>query len=143
MREIFIDSSAWIAINNKKDQFHNKAIKINRELLQNRCHYITTNFVLDETYTALLTKVSCFAAVDFGEKVINSRAISIIHITAKFEKEAWNIFKQYSDKFFSFTDCTSFVIMRRLRLEEAFTGDHHFEQAGFKILMKDLYEKRE
>jgi predicted nucleic acid-binding protein len=74
--------------------------------------------------------------VDFGERVRVARTVQIIHITPDIEEEAWRLFKQYSDKFFSFTDCTSFIVMRQLNLTEAFTNDHHFEQMGFTILLK-------
>ena len=102
-------------------------MKINKALLQKGHRYVTTNFVLDETYTGLLTKVGYFAAVDFGEKIRATRTVQLIHITEELEEEAWKLFKQYSDKAFSFTDCTSFVVMRQWNLMEAFTNDHHFE----------------
>ena len=131
-----MDANGWIALNNKRDHFHRTAMKLNRKLLKEKHHYITTNFVLDETYTGLLKKVGHFAAVDFGEKIRKSNITTIIHITEEIEENAWYIFKQYSDKLFSFTDCTSFVIMHQLDLIKAFTNDHHFEQIGFSILLK-------
>ncbi|MFK5968988.1 MAG: PIN domain-containing protein [Candidatus Marithrix sp.] len=118
------------------DQLHDISVKTHKEVLSNGYRYITSNYVLDETYTGLLTKVSHFAAVDFGEKLNASKSVSIIHITEDTEQEAWKIFKRYSDKEFSFTDCTSFVIMNQLNLIKAFTSDHHFEQMGFTILLK-------
>lgn len=135
-KQIFADSNGWIALNSKRDQLHNTAVKFNKELLQNGYRYITTNFVLDETYTGLLVKVSHFAAVDFGEKIRDSRTVQIIHINGNIEEEAWRLFKQCSDKKISFTDCTSFIVMRQLNLIEALTNDHNFEQMGFTILLK-------
>jgi len=44
---VFIDTSGWIALYHKKDKFHEKAIKINKELLDNNYYYITTNFIFD------------------------------------------------------------------------------------------------
>jgi len=136
MKRIFADANGWIALNSKRDQLHSTAVKINKELLQSGYRYVTTNFVLDETYTGLLTKVGHFAAVDFGEKIRAARTVQLIHITEAIEEEAWNLFKRYSDKDFSFTDCTSFVVMRQLNLQEVFTNDHHFEQMGFAVLLK-------
>ena len=136
MKRLFADANGWIGLNSKRDQMHEAATKVNKEFLQKGYRYITTNFVLDETYTGLLTNVGHFAAVDFGERVRVARTVQIIHITPDIEEEAWQLFKQYSDKFFSFTDCTSFIVMRQLNLTEAFTNDHHFEQMGFKILLK-------
>jgi hypothetical protein len=136
MREVFVDTSAWIALSNKRDRLHDIAVKINKKLLQSDGRYVTTNFILDETYTGLLTKVGHSAAVDFGERIRNTQVIQIVHITEDIEEEAWNLFKQYSDKEFSFTDCTSFIVMFQLNLTEAFTYDHHFEQMGFTIHLK-------
>lgn len=131
-----MDANGWIALNNNRDQFHLEAQKLNRRLLKQKHHYITSNFVLDEAYTGLLMKVGHFAAVDFGERIRNSKVTTIIHISDEIEDSAWQFFKQYSDKYFSFTDCTSFVIMRLLNLSDAFTNDHHFAQAGFSIFLK-------
>jgi predicted nucleic acid-binding protein len=39
-------------------------------------------------------------------------------------------------KKWSFTDCTSFVTMRELRIADAFTSDRHFLQAGFTPLLR-------
>lgn len=136
MRQIFVDTNAWIAINSKRDQFHRNAVATNRRLLKEGCRYITTNFVLDETYTGLVMKIGHFAAVDFGENIHHSHVISVVHVTEQLEEHAWRLFTQYSDKTFSFTDCTSFALMQQLSLTEAFTNDHHFEQMGFMILLK-------
>jgi predicted nucleic acid-binding protein len=136
MNRIFADANAWIALNSKRDQWHETALKINKESLQNGHRYVTTNFVLDETYTVLMMKVGHYAAVDFGERIRATRTTQVIHITEAIEEDAWSLFRQYSDKDFSFTDCTSFVVMRQLNLQEAFTNDHHFEQMGFAVLLK-------
>lgn len=136
MKQVFVDTNAWIALNSKRDQFHAKAIEVNKNLLQTGYRYLTTNFVLDEAYTGLLIKVGHFAAVDFGEKIRSARTVQIIHITETLEEEAWKLFKQYFNNEFSFTDCTSFVVMRELNLTEAFTNDHHFTRMGFITLLK-------
>lgn len=54
-------------------------------------------------------------------------------VNDRFEK-ARHLFFQYRDKDFSFTDCTSFVIMREVRLTHAITTDSHFRQMGFQVL---------
>ena len=136
MKLIFVDSNGWIALNNKRDQLHGLAVEINKKYLEKGSNYLTTNFVLDESYTGLLTKVGHFAAVDFGERIRKSKIVKIIHITEEIEEKAWATFKKFKDKDFSFTDCTSFIVMKEWKLTTAFTNDHHFEQMGFKILLK-------
>jgi len=84
----------------------------------------------------LLSRVGHFAAVDFGERIRNSSLLEVVHISENIEDEAWKLFKKYKDKSFSFTDCTSFVVMQQMNLEESFTSDHHFEQMGLSILLK-------
>jgi len=56
MKLMFVDTNAWIALNYPKDRYHSKAAKLNRRFLKDGYRYITTNFVLDETYTGLLKK---------------------------------------------------------------------------------------
>lgn len=133
---VFVDASAWIALNHKRDQDHQKAVTVNKQLLRTPRRYLTSNFVLDETYNGLLYQIGHHAAVGFGEKIRQSKLISIVHVTPEIEEAAWQLFKSYSDKTFSFTDCTSFVIVKQFGLTDAFTADHHFEQAGFSIFLK-------
>jgi predicted nucleic acid-binding protein len=135
MNRVFVDANAWMAIANKRDRLHESALILNKRLLQSGYQYVTTNYVLDETYTGLLMHVGHFAAVDFGERIRKARVIEVTHISEGIEEEAWELFKRYSDKSFSFTDCTSFAVMWRFNLTEAFTNDHHFEQAGFLALL--------
>jgi predicted nucleic acid-binding protein len=46
------------------------------------------------------------------------------------------LYDQRPDKAWSLTDCISFTIMQDYGLRDALTGDHHFEQAGFNMLME-------
>jgi predicted nucleic acid-binding protein len=98
---------------------------------------ITTNFVLDETYTLVRFRVHHQAAVELHQKIdrlIRGKLLKVIYITPEIEQAAWRIFEKYSDKNFSFTDCTSFVVMQSLKVTQTLTDDHHFEQMGFQIL---------
>lgn len=96
---------------------------------------MTSNFVLDETYTLLLHRAGHHVAVELGEEISASRLLKIVHISPDLEKEAWQLFKRHADKKFSFTDRTPFTVMRQQGLHEAFTNDHNFEQAGFHRLL--------
>ena len=136
MKPILMDTNGWIAINSKRDQLHAAAVTTNQQLLKAGYRYLTTNFVLDETYTGLVMHIGHAAAVDFGERLRRTKTVSIVHISPEIEESAWKLFKQYADKRFSFTDCTSFVVMQQLQLTDAFTSAHHFEQMGFRLLLK-------
>ena len=136
MKLMFVDTNAWIALNYPKDRHHSKAAKLNRRFLKEGFRYITTNFVLDETYTGLLKKISHNRIVAFGENIKKSQVVRVIRIEPDHEDKGWLLFAKYSDKIFSFTDCTSFVVMRELHIKQVFTNDHNFEQVGFvKVLL--------
>jgi len=43
---------------------------------------------------------------------------------------AWNVFRRFTDKAWSFTDCVSYVVMQRLKISTACSFDEHFRQFG-------------
>ena len=136
MRFVFVDTSAWVALKHKGDSLWQQATTVNRALLTSGVRYITSNFVLDETYTLLRLRAGHHIAVELGEEIAQSQLVTVIRVSEVLENEAWQIFKRYNDKEFSFTDCTSFAIMRQRTIYEAFTNDHHFEQCGYQVLLK-------
>jgi predicted nucleic acid-binding protein len=62
--------------------------------------------------------------------------VQIIHLDEATDAIAWNFCKSRPDKAWSLVDCTSFMVMQQLGLQEALTTDQHFEQAGFLRLLK-------
>ena len=136
MRFVFVDTSAWVALKHKADSLYQPATNVNRLLLTSGTRYVTSNFVLDEAYTLLRMRAGHHIAVELGEEIAQSKLITIVRVSEVLEAQAWTIFKRYADKEFSFTDCTSFAIMRERNISEAFTSDHHFQQFGYQILLK-------
>ena len=53
MEKLFIDTGAWIALNNKKDKYYRDAVKANKDFLDKGYFYISSDYVLDESYTLL------------------------------------------------------------------------------------------
>jgi hypothetical protein len=123
---IFIDSSAWYALANQKDVNHLSA----RHFLNRTSRLVTSNFIIDETITLTLIRAGYKSALTVGEQLWLGDIASIAWITRKDEQKAWAFFKQYSDKIFSFTDCTSFALMTRPGINQAFTFDADFSQTG-------------
>ncbi len=134
-RTIFIDTAAWVAIANENDNLHDDAIAERERLARDKTRLVTTNFVFDESITLIRLRTHHANAVAFGEMIRQSKVIEVVHISRELEDEAWQLFKRFHDKNFSFTDCTSFVIMRREGIWECFTSDHHFEQLGYRKLL--------
>ncbi len=67
------------------------------------------------------------------ESIFVDTIVEMIHITPSDEKAAWNLFEKRADKSYSFTDCTSFVVMRRQKIATAVALDSHFFQEGFIV----------
>jgi uncharacterized protein len=66
----------------------------------------------------------------FGRRVIDGRSARIVRIDEADFAAAWTIFQQFQDKQWSFTDCTSRVVMDRLAIQRAMAFDDHFRQFG-------------
>lgn len=131
--KLFVDTSAWLALNDKNDQYHNKAAAKSSEIKKQRIELITSEYILDESITLIRYRISHQAAVIFGDSLLESSIVRIEDITNDYRLKAWEMFKKYEDKELSFTDCTSVVLMKHLRLQKAFTFDEHFKQVGFEI----------
>ena len=127
----FADTSAFLAIEDRRDAHHREAL-----VLRDRIHgmggtLITSDYVLDESYTIIRHRAGHRIAVGFGEDVRVSPFVRIEYLNLEVLGHAWALFKRYADKDLSFTDCTSFALMRKLHLREALAFDGHFTQAGF------------
>jgi uncharacterized protein len=126
-RFIFVDTSAWYALVDKNDRDHVSAVNSGRNL--NR-PLVTSNYVFDETLTLIKIKLGPRIAIDFGQKLWDQDLAILIRVSEKDEDKAWKLFSQYDDKGFSFTDCTSFVLMERMKINTAFAYDEHLTQYG-------------
>src|SRR4030042_5120968 len=134
LEDIFIDTSAWIALVDKDDSHHKEAASSYPPLLKNCRNLITSNLVIAETYIIILNELAHKLAIDFLEKLKASPRILKIYSNEDIEAEAEPILVKYSDQDFSYTDAISFVIMKRQKIRKAFCFDKHFIIAGFTTL---------
>ena len=129
---IFIDTSAFLALEDESDQYHDEAIQFHEQVLRRRRYEIvTTSYILDETLTLIRFRVGINASIDFSKKLRKSEVVKIVRVSRGIEEESLDIFEGYDDKDFSFTDCVSFVVMREMGIKEVFAFDQHFNQMGF------------
>lgn len=133
-RDLFVDASAWIATIDSSDGLHRTAHRFWAASRTSRRRFLTSDYVLDETYTFLRRRRNGLKmAHAMHDLVESSRIIEIAAITEDLREQAWEIFVGYEDQVLSFTDCTSFALMRGRKLLEAFTFDGDFHRAGFVI----------
>lgn len=134
MSRIFVDTWAWYALADIADADHVLARLLNEQLLDQGHTFVTTNFVLSETVTLIRYHLHHQAAVQFWKTLrtlIDAELVQFVRVTEAHEDAAWAIFERYADQKFSYTDCTSFAVMRDLDLQQVFTGDQHFAAMGF------------
>ena len=132
MRErVFVDTSAWYAYINARDPDYLRV----REFLESFTgSLVTSTYVFDEVVTLVLTRLGHQRAVKVGAVLLDPGVVELVRIGAADERLAWKLFQERPDKAYSFTDCTSFVIMRRLNLTQALALDDHFAQEGFEMV---------
>jgi len=95
---------------------------------------LTTDYVCNETLTTLRFRLGLDAAEKWWTQVEGSSRLRFETVDLSRAERARSIFFRYRDKDFSFTDCTSFVVMKELRIRKVLTLDKHFFQMGFDIL---------
>ena len=90
---------------------------------------------MDETLTLIRMRLGLSAAKAWWEQVEGSSRLRWEWVGMERAEKARKAFFRFRDKSYSFTDCTSFVVMQELRLKEALTTDRHFRQMGFHVLL--------
>ncbi len=133
MKALFVDTAGWIACADAADPAHSQTAAGRDAWLEAGGVLLTTDYVADETLTLLRFRLGLDAAESWWRQVESSSRLRWEFIGLDRADRARALFFRYRDKEFSFTDCTSFVVMRELRIREALTTDHHFSQAGFDV----------
>ena len=134
MMRLFVDSAGWIAAADAADPMNEAVRLIRDDWLRDGGEFVTTDYVIDETLTILRGRLSLNAAETWWKQVEASTRVRIEWMDASRMERARAIFFKYKDKSFLFTDCTSFVVMKELRLRKVLTLDGHFRQAGFEVV---------
>jgi len=135
VKSTFVDTSAFVALVDRKDRNHRSAKRALGALAKARTPLITSAFVADEVITLVRMRLSHAIAVQTGEALLRSQWCRLLEVDDAIRESAWSIFVRYDDQSFSFTDCTSFALMRALDAREAFTFDRSdFAAAGFTLI---------
>jgi predicted nucleic acid-binding protein len=133
--ESFVDTSGFYALLVKADRMHVRASAILARAAQSSGRFVTTDYVLDETATLLRARGHGYLAEALFETVFGSRACRVEWMDPESFAPTRAFFLKHHDQDWSFTDCFSFSLMRRLGIRDALTTDAHFRQAGFNPLL--------
>ncbi len=136
---LFVDTWGWLVLEDGKDPAHSRAVEVRRRYSAHGT-LVTTDYVLDETFTRLFARRPFPEAATFAKAVLEAAGAGTLlleRITRERFDRAWRLRLRYRDKpRISFTDLTSLAVVEELGIQYVLTADTHFVQvrAGFSIL---------
>jgi len=134
MRGVFVDTPGWMACADGNDPEHARAREARDSALEDGNVLVATDYVLDETLTLIRMRLGLAAAKAWWEQVEGSSRLRWEWVGMVRAEKARGVFFGHRDKAYSFTDCTSLVVMQELKLKRVLTTDHHFRQMGFEVV---------
>ena len=133
MKPVFADTVYFFALLNPADQFHRQACALSQLPLG---PLVTTEFILTEVGDGLSRPENRPRFAHLLQLLRAQADVEIIPAGSDLFRQGCELHAQRPDKEWSLTDCTSFVVMQERDIENALTSDRHFEQAGFRALIK-------
>ena len=132
------DASFWVALLNKSDPRHDEAVLLMGEvsgLRQATPPIVFTDYIFDEVVTTLRFRTRRHAqAAEAGRLLLAAKVARMVTIARPTFDRAWSLFQARKERWWSFTDCTSFTIMEDLGIRSALSFDPDFRDAGFQTV---------
>ena len=133
----FLDTAYANALINTRDQWHERAVVWQERLAKERRPLLLTEFVLVEIADGLATVQFRKHAAQMINLLQENPFVEIVPLSSELFEEALELYKKRTDKRWGLTDCTSFIVMQRYGVVDALTTDEHFQQAGFRALLRE------
>lgn len=128
----FLDTSALIALNDARDQYHALSSEIAATLNGNKL--IISDAVVNETYNILRYRLGFHKSRYFLQTVLAGHPFIIADITTPIRSSTFKILEQYRDHKVSYCDALSVALMREFKIQKIFAFDHHFEIMGVQLV---------
>lgn len=132
----FLDTSGLVALLNTDDWLHEPAARWFRQLGHARVPLVTTNLVLAELGNTLSRGTHRRRVTSFIDALRREPLAQIAHVSEDLFLRGLQRFATHVDKEWGLVDCVRFELMHEAGIQEAFTADHHFEQAGFTAMLR-------
>jgi uncharacterized protein len=124
---VFVDTSAWFAYFFPLDPDHDRV----RNCFEPSAEpLVTTDYCVDETLTLLLARHELQRALEAGRALFQNNVARLEFVNAAQIYRAWILFQQRAGAGWSFTDCTSKIVIDDLGIRTAAALDEHFRQFG-------------
>ena len=134
-REVLVDSSGLYALADHRDPSHAAAERCVAGLLKSSTSLVLTDYIVNEACTLAKARAGGYGALRLLEIIERSEAFRLAWIGVERFESAKSFFRKHADHGYSFTDCTSFIVMRELHMRDVLTTDRHFDEAGFRALL--------
>ena len=136
MKKVFADTSYWIALLNKNDQYHASALALDNKL--EGIEIFTTDMVLAEVLNSFSSQGQFMKKLvaNYVSHLYGTKGYSIIEQSREQFINALRIYSRYADKDWGFVDCLSYCVMRDNHITDALSHDRHIKQMGFKTLLE-------
>jgi uncharacterized protein len=131
---VFVDSGAWIALALSRDPLHSRALEQWDALRAAGARLHTSVPVVIETFTFLDRSANRDVALAWKDAIAKLSTLKILICELRDLQVSWDYFRRSDLHKLSAVDATSFAIMKRARLRLAYTFDHHFPVAGFRVV---------
>jgi hypothetical protein len=135
--EAFLDTAYAIALASPNDSFHPQAVRLADRLEAAGTRLITTHAILLEIGNALSKQRYRSAAVRLLVALEADPNVEIVPLSQQLYARALQLYGERPDKEWGLTDCVSFMVMQDRGMMEALTTDEHFQQAGYRVLMRE------
>ncbi len=132
MKPVFADTVFFLALINRRDQYHQSAVDHYASLSES---LLTTAWILVELANAISASPLRRQFEHVLEALNEQSDAKVVEPSTELYNEGCRLYLSRPDKEWSLTDCISFIVMEREGLVDVLTADRHFEQAGFRILL--------
>ncbi len=133
MKRVFADTSFFYCLVDQGEGHFHTLAKAWLSAHRDAARLYSSNYIFDELSTLFGVRLGKEKAIELAGKLRSSAHIVWHHLSESEEEAAWKLFCHFADKEWSFTDCTSHILMKTMGIDSVLTWDHHFKQMGFTL----------
>jgi hypothetical protein len=133
---VFVDTAGIVALLSRADAHHDEAVAAWRHLLETRTRLVTSDLVVAEATVVVRARAGFETSCRAGEQLL-ADPFEVVWVDRALMTEALRLYRRYADHTLSLCDCVSFAVMRRRRIDVAFTYDDDFDTLGFRRVRAD------
>ncbi len=133
--EVFVDTSALLALVNRSDALHPRARAVYEDLLVSRTVFVSSEWVLAEFLNGAARQLLRTPAIRVVNRFRASQRANVLPASHSGFEAVLEFYSRHKDKEWSFVDCTSMITCRERGLQDVFGHDRHFTQFGLTLLL--------